>query len=352
MALLLAIGLAPFGAAAIQIDFVVVGNPANAPDPLNSGTVPGIGSVSNVYAIGATEVTLDQYAAFLNAVATADPYGLWNENMASDTNSAGIARLGSSGAFTYAVIGSGERPVTYVSFFDALRFINWLENGQRDGDTEDGAYTKGFGNGVSRNPGALFLLPSENEWYKAAYHQPLADGGDTDDYWFYPMQTNEVPFSDQPPGATPDDTRVGNFFQSDGADNGYDDGYAVSGSTTSPSGDALTDGGAYPQSRSFYGTFDQGGNVVEWNETLIAGASRGLRGGSWQMGATFLRSSDRGFSAPTLESAGVGFRVATVPEPPAGGMQGLALALLAWRAGVTGSRPTRHHPPAPSPSGT
>ena len=39
-------------------------------------------------------------------------------------------------------------------------------------------------------PGARWFIPSENEWYKAAYHQPAAQGGDGDNYWAYPTGTN------------------------------------------------------------------------------------------------------------------------------------------------------------------
>ena len=93
------------------------------------------------------------------------------------------------------------------------------------------------------------------------------------------MKTNSVPYSDQPPGATPDNTRVGNFYQNDGSANGYDDGYAVTGSTSySSSQNYLTDVGAYTSSPSYYGTFDQGGNVFEWNEALISG---GVSGRAW-----------------------------------------------------------------------
>ncbi len=80
----------------------------------------------------------------------------------------------------------GDKPVNYVSWYDSIRFANWLNNGQGTGDTETGAYTLLGGtptpsNGVSitRNAGATWFLPSEDEWYKAAYHQPAAQGGDS-----------------------------------------------------------------------------------------------------------------------------------------------------------------------------
>ena len=92
-----------------------------------------------------------------------------------------------------------DRPVNYVNFNHAARFVNWLQNGQPTGaqtaaTTERGAYTlDGAMSGVSftRNAGATYGLPSENEWYKAAYHQPAAQGGDS--YWFYPTGSNNPP---------------------------------------------------------------------------------------------------------------------------------------------------------------
>jgi sulfatase modifying factor 1 len=133
---------------------------------------------------------------------------------------------------------------------------------------------------------------------------------------------NSVPYSDQPPGATPDNTCVGNFYQYDYQANGYDDGFAVTGSQYSSAGqNYLTDVGAYTSSPSFYGTFDQGGNVREWTERQHGGFgafARDVRGGSWQDDATHMWAG--GFTDyGILEQPGdrgLGFRVATiVPEP-------------------------------------
>src|SRR4029453_19079621 len=82
-------------------------------------------------------------------------------------------------------------PVNHVSFYNALRFANWLQNGQGSGDTETGAYTllggtatPSNGTTVTRNAGATIFLPSEDEWYKAAYHN--AAGLSAMDYFDYP----------------------------------------------------------------------------------------------------------------------------------------------------------------------
>jgi sulfatase modifying factor 1 len=156
-----------------------VGNP--------NDTATGLGGINYAYNIGKYEVTVGQYAAFLNAVAAADPYGLYNTSMATNLNIAGIARSGSIGSYAYSVIGPSNHPVTYVSWGDAARFANWINNGQPIGSegnstTEDGAYTlngatsSGELMGITRNAGAKWFIPTENEWYKAAYFQPAPQG--------------------------------------------------------------------------------------------------------------------------------------------------------------------------------
>ena len=319
-------------ALAITIAMVPVGSPGNT----------GPGSVNYSYDIGKYEVTVGQCAAFLNAVSATDTYALYNPSMSTDLNIAGIDRSGASGSYTYSVIGSPNHPVTYVNWGDAARFSNWLHNGQPigaegPGTTETGAYTL---NGaissaalmaVTRDASATWFIPTENEWYKAAYYQPVAQGGDSDSYWAYPMKTNSVPYSDQPPGATPNNTRVGNFYQDDESANGYDDGFAVTGSTSSSgSQNYLTDVGAYTSSPSFYGTFDQGGNVWEWNE------SQGVRGGSWGSISVFLQAlpGSTGIFGLMAERSDIGFRVASIPIPePTGIILSLAgvMTLMLWR---------------------
>ena len=309
----------------IALDFVPVGDPGNPNDTITSLDGSGLhfGGVNYTYFIGTYEVTLNQYTTFLNAVATTDTYSLYNTNMATDPTIAGIARSGSSGSYSYSVLGDGLRPVTAVSWFDAARFTNWLHNGQPVGlqtaaTTEAGAYVLGGAtSGViaARTVGAQYWIPSENEWYKAAYYQPAGNGGDTDGYWLYPMKTNSEPYSDQPPGATPDNLRVGNFFNDDGIANGYNDGKALIGLET-PTSNVLTPVGAYTSSIGYYGTYDQGGGVYEWNDTAMVFDSAGMRGGSWNDSVSDLQSDRRNRSGSATEYGTIGFRVAAVvPEP-------------------------------------
>jgi formylglycine-generating enzyme len=160
--------------AIVTIDYVTVGHAGNVADSSLYG------AVAYDYEISKHETTISQYAEFLNAKAQTDAFGLYNTGMGTDFNVAGITRSGSSGSYNYAVIsGSGNRPITYVSWFDAARFSNWLHNGQGNGDTETGAYTlSGAMSGIfAKNGGDSVGLPSENEWYKAAYYDPTPRRG-------------------------------------------------------------------------------------------------------------------------------------------------------------------------------
>jgi formylglycine-generating enzyme required for sulfatase activity len=322
--------------AEVTFEWATVGNPGNGPDDT------GFGSVPYVYRISKHEVTNAQYTEFLNAV---DPTGantldLYDSRMTIDTSSfhplsdihiTGMAVggidfvAGAENGSKYQVKdGRHNNPVSYVSFFDAMRFTNWLQNGQGSGSTESGAYKIGDGIRDIRNPGATYFIPSENEWYKAAYHK---NDGVTANYWDYPTSTDDVPYSDEPPGNNaPSQSNTANYFNDDGVPNGFNGGFAVTGRgyyrDFDPSLNYLTDVGAYTTSVSPYGTFDQGGNVREWNEAafLCGSGCRGVRGGWWGT-ESFLEMAplQRGNMEPYQNAEMVGFRVASsIPEPSTG----------------------------------
>jgi formylglycine-generating enzyme required for sulfatase activity len=301
-----------------SVEMVTVGTPGNEPDDevmVPDGTT-GYGSVDYIYQIGKYEVTNAQYTEFLNAVADEDTYGLYNTLMWSDTYGCKIERTGSSPNYSYSVAADrANRPVNFVSWYDTLRFANWLHNGQPTGaqgasTTEDGAYDMSLGSSVVRKPGAKVWLPSENEWYKAAYYDPDKPGAPR--YWDYPTQSDTFPTAESPPGTD----------MLDGSANYYAGSYVDPVYYT-------TKVGAYTAkpSASAYGTFDQGGNLWEWNEADITGSGspRGWRGGSFSYPASYMRASGRAGTAPSNEYYRIGFRVAGVPEPS-------SLALLATAA--------------------
>ena len=335
---------------AIHVETVLVDNAGSAAD------TTGYGAVAYEYRIGKYEITNAQYAGFLNAV---DPNGLnamslYDSQMSSHVLGGLSFSSGNVAGAKYGVkSGRGENPVVFVSWYDAIRMANWMNNGQGNADTETGAYTLGAlgadavpvgGPGIARNAGARWYLPNENEWYKAAYHQPFGQGGDGDDYWEYATGTNAIPYSTAPAGAaTPDPANAANYFYDDlGAAVGYNDGFAISGSYVYNSAlNYLTEVGAYSESTSFYGTFDQNGNVSEWNERPFAGgANREIRGGSWAatgfFGPLFLSAQQsNGLNSATSSFAEIGFRLATiVPEPAAATLVVSALTLLWGRRGI------------------
>ncbi len=285
----------------VQIETVEIGHPGNVAD-LNTG----FGAVAYKYRLGKFEVSLASYTAFLNAVAASDPYTLYNPLMMTDLNIAGIARAGESGSFVYSVIGTGDRPVSQVSWFDAARFCNWLHNGAiAGGDTENGAYPlNGALNGIiPKNPDAKWWIPTEEEWYKAAYFQPKAEGGDADNYWLYAMRSNDLPGN-----------QVGDLPNQA---NYCTPTLSVTGEAQpAPAQNYLTPGGAYTASGSFYGTSDQTGNVWEWIDAVMGPEQRSLRGGGWSNLEKYQPSTFR--HSPFLvrsELPEVGFRVATATQP-------------------------------------
>jgi len=262
-------------------------------------------------------VTVAQYTEFLNAVAAMDTNGLYT--------AAGIVSNGPDGNHTYTVVpGFENKPVEGLSFWDGARFANWMNNGQPIGaqdnsTTEDGSYTltaQGIAtNSVVRNKDASIFLPSENEWYKAAYFDPALRS-----YYDYPTGTN-IQIACVAPSAD-----TGNSANCNNA-------------VGSP-----TDVGAYALSKSPYGTFDQGGNRFEWTDTIHqddSGFYRVKRGGNWR--GDF-------FGTPNNASASVrygvwanfrsdGFHVVRISAPrivPIGDFATPAIAGLLVMTGILG----------------
>ena len=253
--------------------FVRVANPKN-PDEDGAGydvENAGVGYVGEIYDMATTEVTNWMYARFLNAIAKSDSlYGLYNTNMGTN-GAGGIVRSGSNGRYLYTVKeGFQNRPVNFVSLSDALRYINWLHNGmpssgvQNASTTENGAYKLLGANprDVIRNAGAKYFLPDQDEWHKAAFFDPNpGQGRPSDSYWPSADQTESGP--------------GGNF------------------------GSSRINPVATSAGPSHYGTFDQGGNVREWTETILPDGQRLVAEGVRPMGAALT----------TSENASLGFRV-------------------------------------------
>ena len=269
----------------ITMDFVSVGNPGNAGELSGSGAGGHgpdaiVGAVDYSYNIGKYEVSKDQWDAVSGIAGDLlDDPGYW----------------------------IGDQPVAAISWNEAAMFCNWLTSG----DVTAGAYTidgSGVVTGIDRDSaisahGTVYVIPTENEWYKAAYYNP-----GTSTYYNYPTGSDSVPDGIDDDG----DTEFDAVFY-DGHNQGHPNDVDDAG-LLSP-----------------YGTMGQGGNVWEWNETLITGSSRGLRGGGWGYDSSYLHASARNYYYPSSEGYFLGFRVASsaaVPEPG---------SLIIWACGGLGA---------------
>jgi len=354
----------------VIIETVTVGNPGNTGELSGEGAggfVPDriCGAVDYVYNIGTFEVTAGQYAEFLNAVAATDTYGLYNPSMDSDSYGCRITQNGEAGSYTYDFSGrpSGteadwvDRPVNHVSWGDAARFANWLHNGQptgaQDADaTEDGSYdlsaTQGYYGpdgetpewgsddyyalnaaltAIARKPDATWVIPTEDEWYKAAYHY---NDGVTGNYYDYPTSSDSSPGYVDGSGNL---SGTGTPFTEGGTDPGNYATYEGPNDVVYGIGTPYyrTVVGEWENSDSSYGAFDLGGNIWEWNEAVVDWF-RGLRGGSFLYdsdGAASLHAAGRySYRPPTHGFEGAGFRVANVEDSvvvPAVSTWGLAI---------------------------
>ena len=280
------------GTDAFSIDFVTIGNPGNASDnPL--------GAVAYTYNLGKYEVSRE-------LITKANAVGGLNITMSD------LSDYGGNGV---------NRPATGVSWYEAAKFVNFLNTSKGyqaaynfDGSGNFQLWGAGQYSGTNqyRHKDAIYVLPTIDEWYKAAYGSP---GGT----WYdYPTGSDSAPSA---------------------VASGIDPGTAV----FSKSGPAdINNAGGL----SAYGTMAQGGNAWEWTETAYDGVNntasedREMRGGYWGGGSLDMGSFFNDPISPTSEEAyGIptGFRVATVPEPSTGLLVALGLGGLLLQRRKTGS---------------
>lgn len=306
-------------AALVTLDTVLVGDAGNA-DASAANTSHGItggygyGGVNYDYRIGTTEVTINQYATFLNAMATSynSPFSitsLHNTPMQNDVNILGITRTFGPTGYVYTVVGDGQRPVGGVNWMGAARFTNWVHNGATVGaSTETGAYNlNGATSGTfATQEGATVWLPTEDEWYKAAFYDPTLNGG-AGGYHLYTNQSNSMTSHElNVPGAA-------NYAY-------FNPSKPAAGIPLYPiTGNVLTPVGAY-DTPSYYGTYDQGGNVTEYlGET--SGANIVVRGGNARGQIVAMDAAFRYEIGSSFYGSFSGFRIAAaVPEPSAAGL--------------------------------
>ena len=292
------------GANAFNIDFVTIGNPGN---PLDTGTTglysTPYGAVGYTYQMGTYEIS---------------------EDMIDKANTVG-------GLFITKTTRSANQAATAVSWNEAAQFVNWLNVSSGSAPAYKFAVNPGDAGYVSnteananlvlwapgdagydagnlyRNRNARYVLPSEDEWYKAAYYS-----GSGSLYYDYATGSDTIPT------AVVSGTGAGTAVYSGGG-------------ATAPA-DITQAGGL-----SYYGTMGQNGNVFEWDESAFAAPNddpsenRAIRGGLWGSTEINLRASIRISNSPTNSSNTVGFRVASVPEPTSWAMLAAGAASLLAR---------------------
>lgn len=301
-------------AAVVTFDWATVGDPNNAADTLvmtkgvTADGTTGYGSVGYTYDIAKTHVTNTQYTEFLNAVdpdgSEAHPIlgnrnGIFNPNMSSmeiDAAHTGgidvdLATPGIDGSRYSVKSGQENYPATWINWASSARFVNWLHNGQGTGDTENGVYDMSLLSGPFASPatfpprqaGATVFIPSEDEFYKAAYYDPTKNGG-SGGYWEYGVQSNTPPTSEGPSGGA----TSANYALTDGVPGVSGDTYwqnTVPPNEFDGSLDHLTNVGAYVNATSFYGLHDVDGLLYQWTEGLKTHSSGtdfpAYRGGAW-----------------------------------------------------------------------
>lgn len=277
--------------------------------PISGATNPssGYGIVNNAYRMGTKEITNDQWDKFKANV--------------------GGTVTGSQGGYSSNSFFTGTNvPTDSVSWYEAAQFVNYLNTSTNHQAAYNFTGTQGTSNytlttwdsadaatnadgtkNLYRNKAAFYVLPTENEWVKAAYW----NGTTLQEY------------------ATKSGETLHQGNGTNGGWNYYDNGYAIS-----PYGPWNVGSG----SQELNGTYDMMGNVWEWMESPYsdtnygAGSWRGLRGGDWNYSSDVLPASYRDNYYPADEGDSIGFRVASVPEPGSVIMLvGLALtALLYW----------------------
>jgi len=266
------------GSNAFNMNFTTIGSPGNAAD--TTGNPNPAGAVSYTYKMGTYEVSEDMITKF-NA----------SQSLQITKDTRGV-----------------NMPATNVSWNEGARFVNWLNtstggvaaykfttNGVNDDialwSPSDAGYNSA---NLFRNSLATYVLPSMDEWYKAAYYDPSSST-----YFDFPNGSNTAPTAVS--SGTAANTAV--------YDRDFDQGPA----------EITLAGGLSP-----FGIMGLGGNVVEWLETAAdlnnnsGSEDRGWRGSNWFQAD--LSSSDSFDSFPTGENNSVGFRVArlsvtAVPEP-------------------------------------
>jgi len=321
--------------AIVTVTTVTVGDPGNHPVaivPFHPGIYKScsdapsrhsgcrlVGAVGYRYEVGELETTVRQYVAFLNTV---DPLGRNRRDLYTSTMSptkwpkyGSIRRLSGSQAapgryYEVAYPQWADKPIGFANFLRAASFVNSLTNGKvlsrttstahgfhlttyqvrLSRNTQDGMYDLALAQGtkaVKRTRSTGFVVPSQNEWIKAAYFDPAGRGSFS--YWKFPTGPSKAPHASQlnsngdianagtqplstySPRSSPNSqgTAVPTWCPSQaGSDCESLNPFGLSPTAYQSKYQANLSSVGQTQSRSPWGTLDQGGNAVEWTDTV------------------------------------------------------------------------------------
>ncbi len=289
-----------------------------------------VGGVDYKYRIGRLETTVAQYVKFLNTV---DPRGRNKHRLYSKTESSSAwpkygqinqkKKTKRGRHYRVAYPQWSKKPYGFSDFLRAARFVNSLNNGKvmrkkytRKGGfdvtkyrvrlskkTEKGMYNMSRKR-TQRTGSTGFVVPSQDEWIKSAYYDP--NGGGTYSFWKYP--TNPGVFGDGT--ATQPNSTILN--QNGNVTNRADQPLATDLAGTEPvptwcpvqyspadqcetknpfgipaeeyqklyTASLSTIGQA--RTLSPWGTLDQGGNAVEWTDTITPTPFGTTKGRVWR----------------------------------------------------------------------
>lgn len=266
---IMALGAVTLCTASAQAQWVTIPGPPRNPDDKTS-----YGSVYYTYEILDHEVTI---AEFRKAYTNDNNIG--NDDYDRVLNS----RDGLN----------DKAPATKVSWYEAAKYANYLtsgnasngvyrfENAPLSGDNDESASFSGVDReGALRKYGVYYAVPTEDEWYKAAYYN-LAE----QKYYEYAHGSNT-----QPPQATAGEKPATGW--------NYDN--------PTKDGAWLTTSGTKEQN----GTYNMMGNVAEPCRDMFGNIV--LRGGNFKQDAERFRSDYRSIVDPAKEHTLFGFRIVRV----------------------------------------
>jgi len=277
------------------------GNRATIPSEVPLLPDRQVGAVAYEYRLTQTEITAGQWLEFAQA------YVRWHPQASGNSELMGWYMNRDDANRIFILPAAANLPNTQ-SWRMAARFCNWLHNGKVDAAWafEQGAYDASTftdnpdgtrNDQITRSPGALFWIPSRDEWVKGAFYDPDRYGPGQGGYWLSPNRSNDILISG-PPGAG--QTSAGFGYPPDTAPPGV---------------------GSYPDVRSPWGLLDLSGGEREWTETMsfIGDLSRyrTILGSAYRTGPyTSIDRPDDVFSTGSFPSDIQGLRVASVVPAP------------------------------------